>query len=126
VDTASSDGTAAVWDAATGKLFASMEHQAPVWTAAFSPDGTRVVTASSDRTARLWDSLTGEPATVPREPAAASVARVIPAGADRAARSSDVRPVRDTLEQWADVAARSPFVLDDGGRLVLRSKRRTH
>jgi WD40 repeat protein len=26
-----------------------------VWSAAFSPDGTRVVTASSDKTARVWD-----------------------------------------------------------------------
>ena len=27
--------------------------------AAFSPDGSRVVTASYDNTARLWDAMTG-------------------------------------------------------------------
>jgi WD40 repeat protein len=125
VVTACSDGTAAVWDAATGKLTTTLEHQAQVWTAAFSPDGMRVVTASSDRTARVWDAVTGEPAAIPREPARASAARGITAGQDKAVRASDVQPVLDTLEQWAAVAARSPFVLDDGGALVLRSKRRT-
>jgi len=40
-----------VADALTGAL----EHQDLVWSAAFSPDGTRVVTASWDQTARVWD-----------------------------------------------------------------------
>ena len=29
--------------------------------AAFSPDGKRIVTASFDGTARIWDAATGEP-----------------------------------------------------------------
>jgi WD40 repeat protein len=53
---ASGDGTAWVWDAATGKpLTSPLEQQGQVWSAAFSPDGTRVVTASYDKTARVWD-----------------------------------------------------------------------
>jgi WD40 repeat protein len=124
VVTASYDGTAAVWDGATGKIVCSLEHQAQVWTAAFSPDSTRVVTASSDGTARVWDALTGEAAAISRAPARASTTGVIGAGQSNAARASDAQPVFETLEQWAAVAGRSPFVLDEGGALVLRSKRR--
>jgi WD40 repeat protein len=34
-------------------------HMGAVYSAAFSPDGVRVVTASGDNTARLWDAATG-------------------------------------------------------------------
>jgi hypothetical protein len=34
-------------------------HTGRVWAAAFSPDGSRVITTSSDGTARLWDATTG-------------------------------------------------------------------
>jgi hypothetical protein len=72
----------------------------------------------------VWDAVTGEPAAIAREPAAASHVHMTTASTDEAVRPSDVEPVPDTLEHWAAVAARSPFVLDEGGALV-RSKRRT-
>jgi len=31
-------------------------HEGAVWSAGFSPDGTRIVTGSDDRTARVWFS----------------------------------------------------------------------
>ena len=68
-------------------LIPALKHQAAVESAAFSPDGTRVVTASGDQTARLWD--------IPLD--------------------------TGTLADWARVAERSPFVLNDQGVLVRRS-----
>lgn len=45
------------WRAATGKpLGPALQHQGWVRRAAFSPDGTRVVTASDDHTARVWET----------------------------------------------------------------------
>ena len=34
--------------------------------AAFSPDGSRIVTASDDKTARIWDAATGKEIAVLR------------------------------------------------------------
>ena len=59
VVTASADGTARIWDAATAKETAVLRgHLSQVWSAAFSPDGSRIVTASLDKTARIWDVAT--------------------------------------------------------------------
>ena len=57
VVTASSDGTARIWDAETGAVLRTLEgHDDDVYCSAFSPDGARVVTASVDETARIWDA----------------------------------------------------------------------
>jgi hypothetical protein len=60
VATASNDGTARLWNAATGKSLTTLRgHGGPVNAVAFSPDSARVLTASDDMTARLWDARSG-------------------------------------------------------------------
>lgn len=52
--TASQDGTARLWDAATQSSVALRGHTAALKGAVFSPDGRRVLTASDDGTARQY------------------------------------------------------------------------
>lgn len=59
--TASYDGSARIWDAASGEpLLVLRGHASAVRSAAFSADGRRIVTASYDKTARLWGATSGE------------------------------------------------------------------
>jgi WD40 repeat protein/serine/threonine protein kinase len=46
--------------AADGAILALRGHARSILSAAFSPDGTRVITASRDETARVWDASTGQ------------------------------------------------------------------
>jgi WD40 repeat protein len=56
IATASADGTARIWDAASGRAIATLAgHGGAVQTVDFSKDGTRIVTASDDETVRIWD-----------------------------------------------------------------------
>ena len=59
------DGTARLWDPATGKCLRTLtghtgEAFGSVSGVAFSPDGRLLATAGSDNTARLWDPATGK------------------------------------------------------------------
>ncbi len=59
----SKDGTAQLWELATGRPIApALRHGGSVLAVAFSPDGTLAVTAAADARARLWKSDTGEEA----------------------------------------------------------------
>lgn len=60
--TTSDDGSAIVWDTASGKqLYALTGHTAAVTAAAFSPTGDRIVTASHDGTVKIWDARRNTP-----------------------------------------------------------------
>jgi WD40 repeat protein len=57
--TASSDGTARVWDAASAQEIAVLQgHEGPLLNALFSPDGARVVTMSENGGSHVWELAT--------------------------------------------------------------------
>jgi WD40 repeat protein len=78
--------------------------------AAFSPDGLRIVTASADKTARVWDSETGKAIGAPLEGHDSPVydaafspdgRRIITASADKTARIWDAatgQPIGEPLK----------------------------
>lgn len=59
--TSSSDGTARLWDLATGEQLLVLAPQAgPLETLDFSPDGKYLLTSAGDGAAYFWDAATGE------------------------------------------------------------------
>lgn len=64
--TGSEDGTALIWNAATGDpVTPRLEHDDRVRASVFSPDGRFVATASDDHSARVWSVSSGEAVTPP-------------------------------------------------------------
>ncbi len=60
IASASVDGTARIWNMATGRQELSLKgHTGSVSGVAFSPSDKRVATASSDGTVKVWDAATG-------------------------------------------------------------------
>ena len=64
IATASGDGSARVFDAASGTELVRLDHDGPVHAVAFSPEGTRVATGSGefgsgDGSARVFDAVSG-------------------------------------------------------------------
>jgi eukaryotic-like serine/threonine-protein kinase len=58
--TAGRDGTARLWDAATGRQLAELGgHAGEVSNVCFSPDGTLLATGGDDHMVRLWDRSSG-------------------------------------------------------------------
>ncbi len=60
VATASSDGSARVWEVSTGLEVAKLNHDSSLDAIAFSPDDRYIATASFDKTARLWEVATSK------------------------------------------------------------------
>ena len=130
--TASDDGTARLWEAATRRQLAVLEGPKGValrW-AAFSPDGARLVTAAEDGTARIWDAAGGRQLTVLQghEGAVRSAAfspdgvRVVTGSDDHTARIWDAANGRQlTVLRGHEGAVRSAAFSPDGARVVTGS-----
>ena len=56
------DGTARVWETATGRLVAGLPHAGPVYDVGFSPDGDFLITAAGDAPT-IWDLESQRPLT---------------------------------------------------------------
>ena len=149
--TSSNDATARIWDVATGSVVAVLEghcqtsrdfgpYGCAVTSAAFSPDGLRIVTASSDRTARVWDAGTVKSIAVleghcPSERENANIEcivnraafspdglRIATASSDKTVRVWDLAKGKTiaVLEGHADRVFRAAFS-PDGSRIITAS-----
>jgi WD40 repeat protein len=128
VATASSDGSARVFDAATGTERARLDHDDMVTAVAFAPDSTRVATASFDGSARVFDAATGtERARLDHDDAVAAVAfapdgtRVTTASHDRSARVFDAATGTERARLDHDDAVYAVAFAPDGTRVATAS-----
>jgi WD40 repeat protein len=79
--TGSRDGTAKLWDAATGKLLRSYVHRDGILAVAFHPDGTTLLAGTEDHQVVQLDVATGQPARPPlRHPGVVVAVAVSPDG----------------------------------------------
>ena len=119
VATASADGTARLWDAATGKKQAVLQHNNAVNFVTFSPDGTMVATLSADGIARLWDATTGKEQAVIKHEGEGLVEAVFSPDLKVVAttvyrRSFDVEPAR----LWDAATGKERAVLKPAGKIA--------
>jgi len=149
VVTASADKTARVWDAPWFRvrvnrnapitllghsLVVLQGHTDGVNSAAFNPDGTRIVTASDDNTARVWDAasghnlavLQGHTRTVYSAAFSADGARIVTASYDNTARVWDAASGRSlAVLQGHTGGVISAAFSPDGTRIVTASEDKT-
>jgi WD40 domain-containing protein len=101
--------------------------ESPVNSAAFSPDGSRIVTASSDNTARIWDAATAKEIAVLRghEDIVSSAAfspdgsRIVTASWDNTARIWDAATAKEiAVVRGHEGPVQSAAFSPDGSRLV--------
>ncbi len=127
IATASRDGKARIWDAASGARLRELPHEAAVKTLAFSANGRRLVTGSEDHSARLWDVESGAAIGRITHGGAVTLARfsadgrrVLTAAADRTLRVWGVEgPSAGGAAVTLDAPAGSAVFSPDGQRVLV-------
>lgn len=128
--TASSDGTARLWDASTGaEIRRFVGHNGSVTGAEFSPDGSLIVTSGTDGTVRLWDvaagdeirRLDGDGTPILAVSISADSRYVLTAGADGTARLWDIDFSGEVRRFVTNSGAVNTAVFSPDGRYVLTS-----
>jgi WD40 repeat protein len=101
-----------------------------VYSAAFSPDGSRIVTASWDKTARIWDAasakeiavLRGHDDTVTSASFSPEGSRIVTASADNTARIWDTATAKEIkVLRSHDAPVHFAAFSRDGSRIVTAS-----
>jgi WD40 repeat protein len=102
-----------------GKLITQFNHDAKIYSALFSPDGTRVATASADEKVRLWDLQGNLMSDFDKhEGAVYSVvfspdgSRILSASADKTVK---LWYTPEGIMQWLDAAQIPPFIPNKSG-----------
>jgi WD40 repeat protein len=127
--TSSADGTARVWDAASGSQLISLHPPGRISGAAFSSDGRRIV-ASTEKGAVIWDSRNGSRLAVLGPGRNVEVAafspdgtKVVTAGYDKRTSVWDVGSGRQlAVFPPAKGAVRTVVFSPDGGKVLTASE----
>jgi hypothetical protein len=127
----SAAATALAVVASLAKWRLGLGHDLVVNSAAFSPDGSRIVTASQDNTARIWDAASGKEIAVlggHKEPVNSAAfspdgSRIVTASQDHTARIWDATSAKEiaVLRGPGDHTVESAAFSPDGSRVVTAS-----
>jgi WD40 repeat protein/serine/threonine protein kinase len=101
--------------------------------AAYSPDGSRIVTASSEKTARIWDArtgmqlgvLSGHSGIIFSAIFSPDGTRIVTASEDKTARIWDAKSTRQLAVLGHDASVNSAAYSPDGGHIVTASSDKT-
>ena len=127
--TSSFDGTARVWDAASGRLVATLAGDSgALFDVGFAPDGSRLATVGSDGSVRIWDVATsaalarcdGHTGPVVQVAFSPDSARLATAGSDGSARiwGATSGELRHTLRGPGGDAVQTVAFAPDGSRVA--------
>jgi WD40 repeat protein/serine/threonine protein kinase/DNA-binding XRE family transcriptional regulator len=112
IASSSYDGTARVFEAASGKQLLILQHPVYLVTFAWSPDSQRLVTAGGDGVSRIWDAQTGKLVQEHSE-STKSVAFAAGWSPDGSRIATSYWPA-DIVEVWDVATSKTLFTLGDG------------